>query len=88
MAAAAPEPAVTAETVTSESSLSRPQSALTRADVEEVVGTLLDARLAPIRRALLEQDQRGPGLQEIIGGIGWIFGLVGIAAYFKSRPRV
>lgn len=61
---------------------------LSRADVEEVVNSALDAKLAPIRRALLEQSQSGPGMQEIIGGIGWIFGLVGIAAYFKSRPRV
>jgi nickel transport protein len=62
--------------------------ALSRADVEAVVGAALDAKLAPIKRALLEQSQAGPGMREIIGGIGWIFGLVGIAAYFKSRPRV
>lgn len=61
---------------------------LSRADVEEVVNAVLDAKLAPIRRVLLEQSQSGPGMQEIIGGIGWIFGLVGIGAYFKSRPRV
>ncbi|SFJ00782.1 nickel transport protein [Desulfomicrobium apsheronum] len=61
---------------------------LSRADVEEVVSAALDAKLAPIKRSLLEQSQAGPGMQEIIGGIGWIFGLVGIAAYFKSRPRV
>ncbi len=48
----------------------------------------LDAKLAPIRRAVLEGTEDGPGLREIIGGIGWIFGLVGVAAYFKSRPRV
>jgi nickel transport protein len=61
---------------------------LTRADVEEVVKTVVEAELAPIKRALLERTGDGPGLREIIGGIGWIFGLVGIAAYFKSRPRV
>ena len=61
---------------------------LTRADVEDVVAAVLDAKLAPIKRALLERTEEGPGLREIVGGIGWIFGLVGIAAYFKSRPRV
>ena len=61
---------------------------LTRTDVEEVVNAALDARLAPIRRALLEQTEQGPGMREIIGGIGWIFGLVGVAAYFRGRPRV
>lgn len=62
--------------------------ALTRSDVEEVVSAVLDAKLAPIKRELLEQNQGGPGMREIFGGIGWIFGLVGVAAYFKSRPRV
>jgi nickel transport protein len=64
------------------------QSGLTRSDVEEVVAAALDAKLAPIKRELLEQSQKGPGMQEIVGGIGWIFGLIGVAAYFKSRPRV
>ena len=62
--------------------------ALTRSDVEEVVAAALDAKLAPIQRELREQGQKGPGVQEIVGGIGWIFGLIGVAAYFKSRPRV
>lgn len=61
---------------------------LTQADVERIVNSALDAKLAPIKRTLLEQVEAGPGLREIIGGIGWIFGLVGVAAYFKSRSRV
>lgn len=78
-----PSPAIEAKTAETP-----PAPALSRSDVEEVVGALLDARLAPIKRELLEQSQRGPELREIIGGIGWIFGLVGVAAYFKSRPHV
>ncbi len=62
--------------------------ALSRGDVEEIVNAALDAKLAPIRRAVLERTEDGPGMREIIGGIGWIFGLVGVAAYFKSRSRV
>lgn len=61
---------------------------LTRADVEEVVNAALDAKLGPIKRAVLERPEDGPGLKEIVGGIGWIFGLVGITAYFKGRSRV
>lgn len=59
---------------------------LTRAEMEEIVNAALDAKLAPIKRAVLEQS--GPGLTEIVGGIGWILGLVGLAAYFKGKPRV
>jgi nickel transport protein len=62
--------------------------ALSRGDVEEIVNAALDAKLAPIRRAVLERTEDGPGMREIIGGIGWIFGLVGVAAYFKSRSGV
>lgn len=63
-------------------------SGLSRAEMEEIVNAALDAKLAPIKRAMLEQAEGGPGMKEIVGGIGWIFGLVGIAAYFKSRSRV
>jgi hypothetical protein len=56
--------------------------------MEEIVNAALDAKLAPVKRAMLEQAESGPGMKEIVGGIGWIFGLVGIAAYFKSRSRV
>ncbi|MBI5571744.1 MAG: hypothetical protein HY914_17510 [Desulfomonile tiedjei] len=40
------------------------------------------------QKLLLELQQRGPGLRDVVGGIGWIFGLVGVAAYLLSRrPR-
>jgi nickel transport protein len=40
------------------------------------------------QKLLLEMQQRGPGLRDIVGGLGWILGLVGIAAYLLSRrPR-
>jgi nickel transport protein len=35
---------------------------------------------------LAEQTEAGPNLRDIIGGIGWIFGLIGVAAYFRRRP--
>lgn len=80
----APTPAVSAQTdVTPSQTLA---AALTRTELEEIVNAALDAKLAPIKRAVLEKS--GPGLTEIVGGIGWILGLVGLAAYFKSRPRV
>ena len=54
--------------------------------LDTALDTALDQKLAPVRRMLSEQTQKGPGLQEIIGGLGWILGLVGLAAWFKSRP--
>ena len=37
--------------------------------------------------AALKADQNKPGLTEIIGGIGWIIGLFGTAAYVSSRRK-
>lgn len=46
---------------------------------------MLDAKLTPIKSMLAESQDPAPSMTEIIGGIGWIFGLVGVAAYFKGR---
>jgi nickel transport protein len=39
------------------------------------------------QKILLEQQDRGPTLSEIVGGIGWILGLVGVTAFFMGRSR-
>jgi nickel transport protein len=36
---------------------------------------------------LLEDKQGGPRINDIIGGIGWIVGMVGLAAFFWGRNR-
>lgn len=82
---AAPGTPGTAETAPGTVSGGTATGAATPADVERIVNTALDAKLAPVKRMLAEQFEAGPGLREIIGGIGWIFGIVGVAAYFKRR---
>lgn len=37
--------------------------------------------------AALGQQLENPGIPEIIGGIGYIFGLFGVAAYVMSRKK-
>ncbi|MEJ2716266.1 MAG: hypothetical protein P8182_03880 [Deltaproteobacteria bacterium] len=59
-------------------------------DIEEIVtrqNQQIVKMLGNIQRLLLEQENRGPSVRDIVGGIGWIFGIVGIAAYFMSRSR-
>lgn len=58
---------------------------LTRADVEAAVNEALDVKLAPIKHMLASSVDAGPDMKDIIGGIGWIFGLVGVAAWFRRR---
>ncbi|MGO9569847.1 MAG: hypothetical protein ACLP5H_20125 [Desulfomonilaceae bacterium] len=35
----------------------------------------------------MEQKIKGTKVTEVIGGIGWIFGMVSIRSYFTSRKR-
>lgn len=58
------------------------------------MGTLMDDKLAPLirmqanlQKLMLEDKFSGPKMTDIIGGIGWIMGLFGIAAFFWSFKR-
>ena len=57
------------------------------ADIEQTLERALDKKLSPILRMLAESREQGPKLSDVLGGIGYIIGLVGIAAYFKRRPK-
>lgn len=60
---------------------------LGREEVEEIIDASLDKKLAPIYDMMANTYDRGPGLTEIMGGIGYIIGLVGLALYFSNRRR-
>lgn len=47
----------------------------------------MENQLAPMRRELAARTAEGPTLTEIIGGLGWIMGFVGIILYFLSRRK-
>jgi len=51
------------------------------------VETIVRRELEPVKRMLADMSQAGPGVTEIIGGIGYILGLFGIVAYMKSRKK-
>lgn len=53
-----------------------------------VVGEELDARLVPLARMVARQSEKSVGVSEIAAGIGYIFGLAGVAAYFASRRKL
>lgn len=55
--------------------------------MEAVIESVLDRKLKPIYRALAGMQQKGPGVSDIIAGIGYILGLVGIAAYVHNRKK-
>jgi nickel transport protein len=63
---------------------------LTQNEIDKIIELQLDKKLAPIH-ALLRQIVRQhtkPSLSEIIGGIGYIIGIFGVAAYIYSRKDI
>ena len=60
---------------------------LSKEEVQKIVEDSLDKKLRPIVRMMTESKNTKPSLTEIIGGIGYIFGLMGIALYFISRGK-
>ena len=55
--------------------------------IQQVMEKTLDKKLAPVKHMLAQAEDQEPTLQDILGGIGYILGLAGIAAYFKAGQR-
>ena len=60
---------------------------LGREEIEKIIDASLDKKLAPIYDMMANTYDRGPGLTEVMDGIGYIIGLVGVALYFSNRRR-
>lgn len=57
---------------------------ISTSELTRIIEITLDKKLAPIRKTLAENSDKGPSLKDILGGIGYIIGLAGIAAYMQS----
>ena len=64
-----------------------PAGYVTAAEIRNAVEGALDTKLKPVMKLLVETRQSGPSVTDILGGIGYIFGLIGVAAYFSSKRR-
>ena len=85
-----PQPQETKPAGSRTAEVSHDQAALKRI-VEEAV----DSKIQPLatmlgkqQKLLTELNEKSVSLTEIIGGIGWILGIVGVAAYFMSRRNM
>lgn len=56
------------------------------AGIDKALEKVLEKKLAPIMRTLAEMQEQKVRLTDVLGGLGYIFGLVGVAAYFKRKP--
>lgn len=87
-AASAPEAGAEASAAAGEAAVvtAGPGGGLSPALLEELVGRVVEKRLEPIKAGLARMEGEGAyGLRDIVGGLGYILGLMGLAAYFKSR---
>jgi len=57
-------------------------------DIEVKLSALLDRKLDPIKRDLAYLRRPEPSMRDIFGGIGYILGLVGLAAYLRYRQKL
>lgn len=65
-----------------------PTSQFNRVEIEQirlVVEEALDEKLKPIMRLLVKRQNEGVSFIQVMGGIGFIFGIMGIILYFRSR---
>lgn len=81
------QPAVAAsESKKPASSMAEPSDRPLSADqVISLVEQALDRKLKPIMQMLSENRQTGPTISDIVGGLGYILGLVGLGAYIQFR---
>ena len=94
---AAAEPALSAAPIAASgvaAAQPMPTTTMDAAALQAIVTSAVDAavekKIAPVRRMLLDQAEKGPGMREIFGGIGYLVGIAGLLAYVrcrKDRPR-
>ena len=73
----------------SDSNFSAPSDfhGISKQEIKKLIDESLDKKLSPIMNILADSYGDGPSLTEIISGIGYIFGLVGVAMYFTDRKK-
>lgn len=64
-----------------------PQGSPSLPEIERVIKAVVAEELAPIKREMAQQANRKPDIQDILGGLGYILGIAGLAAYFSSKKK-
>ncbi|CAK8717627.1 MAG: nickel transport protein [Candidatus Electronema aureum] len=62
--------------------------AVNESQLRRIVAEELSKGLSPIRQSLAESINPEPGLRDILGGIGWILGIAGMAAWASRRKSI
>lgn len=60
--------------------------AASQGELEQRLGHLLDAKLEPLTAQIAKMNaDRGVSVHDVVAGLGYILGLMGLAAYLKAR---
>lgn len=87
-AATPAQPAVATQASPAASPQAAGAAAVDAAALEQALAKVLEQKLAPLRAQLSKMAADQPSqLTQIVGGLGWILGLVGVAAFFLGRGR-
>ncbi len=62
-------------------------SHISKKQLQKIIDASLDNKLKPVIKMLSDMQSSRPHINEIIGGIGYIIGLAGVAAYFSNRKK-
>ena len=60
---------------------------LSQGELRSLINDALDKKLAPINQMLVASQDRGPSLSDVVGGLGYIVGLMGVALYVTNRKK-
>ena len=62
---------------------------VTNSDISQLTAQIkeLNSKVDTIKHIVIDQQEDGPGAKEIFAGIGYIFGIFGIAAFLTSRKK-
>jgi len=55
--------------------------------IKRIIDSSLNEKLKPIMRQLTKAQQKEVSFTEVVGGIGYIFGIMGIILYFASKKK-
>jgi nickel transport protein len=55
--------------------------------IKSVVENTLDEKLKPLVKLIAKSQEHRVSVTEVIGGIGYIFGLMGVVIYFKNKKK-
>lgn len=78
-------PVETAAPATSAQAGSASGAGLNEQQIRRVIAEEMSKALSPIRQSLAKHLDPEPSLRDILGGLGWLIGLAGLAAWAQSR---